>query len=102
MEDREKIKQELLEELKKEYQLVPLKAKQFTVADIFEKYDKEICKKIDIPDIYNNKMIIENALRKVVAMHFGVFNIKDLPVEKRTEYREELEKFIREYILKNE
>ena len=102
MEDREKIKQELLEELKKEYQLVPLKSKQFTVTDIFEKYNKDICEKLDIENSWQHTNVIGNSIRKTVCFKFGVFNVKDLPVEKRQEYREELEKFIKEYILKNE
>ena len=43
MNDRDKIKQELLEELKKEYQLVPIKEAKFTVSDILNKYYDDIC-----------------------------------------------------------
>lgn len=99
MEEREKIKQELLKELKEKYQLVPIKAKQFSVADIFEKYNDEICKKIHIENNFSNRQSIEQAIRKVVAMHFGVSKIKDLDTEKRNEYRIELERVIKEYIL---
>ena len=42
MEDREKLKQELLEELKKEYQLIPIKEARFSVSDIIEKYINKI------------------------------------------------------------
>lgn len=99
MEERERIKQELLEELKEKYQLVPIKSKQFSVADIFEEYDDEICKKMHIENNYSNRQSIEQSIRKVVAMHFGVSKIKDLDAEKRNEYRIELDRFIKKYIL---
>ena len=102
MDEREKLKQELLEELKKEYQLLPIKAARFSVMDILEKYHEEICKRIDVPNDWSNRQIIDNAIRKVVSMHFGIANVKDLPIEKRSEYREELEKFIKDYLLKDE
>lgn len=102
MEEREKIKQELLEEIRQEYQLVPIKAKRFIVTDIFEKYDNEILEKLHIQNNYSNRQSLEGSIRKVVSMHFGVFNIKDLDTEQRNEYRKELENFIKGYILKYE
>ena len=32
-------------------------------------------------------------------MHFGYFNTKNIKKEQRNEYREEMERFIKEYIL---
>ena len=54
MDEREKMKQELMEELKKEYQLIPIKEARFTVADIIDKYSEKICNKLDIPNICDN------------------------------------------------
>ncbi len=102
MEDREKLKQELLEELKKEYQLIPIKEARFSVSDIIEKYINKICLKLDIPNTWQNKESIGNGIRKAVSLHFGCFNTKDLKSEQRKEFREEMERFIKEYILENE
>lgn len=99
MDEREKMKQELMEELKKEYQLIPIKEARFTVADIIDKYSEKICNKLDIPNIWDNKQSIRNGIRKVVSMHFGYFNTKNIKKEQRNEYREEMERFIKEYIL---
>lgn len=100
MEDREKIKQELLEELKKEYQSLPLKAKRFTVIDILERYYTDICEKLHVENDWKHREAIATSIRKIICFKFGVFNTKDLPEDKRGEFREELEKFIKEEILK--
>lgn len=102
MEEREKIKQELMEELKKEYQLVPIKDARFVVSDILGRYMSQICKKLNIENNWSSKQSIENAIRKVVAMHLGCFSTKDLKKEQRNEYRNQMENFIKDYILKNE
>ena len=102
MNEREKLKQEILEELKKEYVLTPIVNKQFTVSDILDKYYEEICNTIKMPNNWQTKNSIGVAIRKVISLHFGEFNLKDIPVDKRAEVREELESFIRVYLLKQE
>ena len=104
MDNREKIKEELLEELKKEYQLIPINQAPFTITDILDRYYKDICKKCKIQDTYANKNSLYGAIRKCVALHFGMdkmhrmqlrFKDKDLAKEIRLE----TERFIKEYIL---
>lgn len=99
MDDREKMKQEILAEIKKEYQLIPKKDKPFYVTDIIEKYEKQIFDRLQIENNYSNRQTLGNVLRKVVAMHFGIFRLKDLNPEQRNAYRNELENFINKYIL---
>lgn len=97
--DKEAIKQELLEELKKEYKLIPIKEARLDVSDILQKYYDDISIKIDIPLDWNMKQTIAQALRKTVCMHFGYNQLKDIPGDKRNDYRIELDRFINEYIL---
>ena len=102
----EETKQKLLEELRKEYSvtLKPLKEKQFTVSDILDKYRTKIYEKLQIPKDkswkYDNAM--DNSIRKVVCMHYGFWNTKEIPVTLRQQFRDDLETFIQEYILKEE
>lgn len=99
MEDREKIKQELLEELKKEYQLVPIKEARFTVSDILDKYYDDICIKNNIHRMWQTENQIGTAIRKCIALHFGINNLADVKNDLRVQIREETERFIKEYIL---
>lgn len=99
MEDREKIKQELLEELKKEYQLVPIKEARFTVSDILNKYYDDICIKNNIYRDWQTENQVGTAIRKCIALHFGINNFMNVSTDLRTEIREETERFIKEYIL---
>lgn len=99
MEERERIKQELLEELRKEYQLVPIKEAKFTVGDILNKYYDDICIKNNSHRDYNNEQTIGSAIRKCVALHLGINNLQNVTKEMHTLAREETEKFIKEYIL---
>ena len=100
MEDREKLKEELLEELKLEYRLIPIKEKAFVVKDITDKYNDKICQKCDIENNYKNIQSINNGIRKAVALHLGFGSIKDInELKDRQAYRTELERFIKEYIL---
>ena len=99
MEDREKLKAELLEELRKEYTLIPIKERAFSVRDIIEKYEDNICKTCDIVPTWNNKQSIGNALRKVMCLHFKCSDLKAVDVNERVQFREELERFIKEYII---
>lgn len=99
MEDKEKIKQELLEELKKEYKLIPIKEARFTVKDILDKYMNDILVKLNANNMWSTKQSIENAIRKIVAMHFGYENLSNVKTEDRIKIREEIENFIKEYIL---
>jgi hypothetical protein len=99
MDDKEKLKQELLEELKKEYTLTPIKEKQFSVSDILDKYIDDICIECGIPDTWSNKQGIFQAIRKVVCLHFKTYQLKYINPNDRVNFREETERFIKEYIL---
>lgn len=97
--NKEEIKQELLEELKKQYKLVPIKEARLEVSDILEKYYDDIAIKINTRLDWSMKQSVVQALRKTVCMHFGYNQLKDIPKDKRNAYRLELERFINEYIL---
>lgn len=100
MDDREKIKQELLEELKKEYQLVPIKEAKFSVSDILAKYYDDICIKNNLNrEWQQTETQIGAAIRKCIALHFGINNLTNVNSELRIPVREETERFIKEYIL---
>lgn len=95
VDEREKIKQELLEELKKEYQLVPIKEAKFTVSDILNKYYNDICIKNNLHREWQTENQIGTAIRKCIALHFGINNLTSV----RADLRAETERFIKEYIL---
>lgn len=96
-------KQKLLEELRKEYrvELKPIPEAQLTVKDILDKYRDDICDKNNI-DKYDWSVTtgIDNAIRKVMCLHYDVWSIKEVPVNKREQFRKDTEKFIKEFILK--
>lgn len=96
MKDKEMLKLELLEELKKEYKLVPIKEPKFQVKYILDKYIEEICIK---RKNYENKDMVQQSIRQIVCLHFGYNNLNNVPKDKRSEFIEELERFIKEYIL---
>lgn len=97
----EETKQKLLEELRKEYSvtLKPLKEKQFSVADILEKYYDQICEKIQTEPCWRVKETLFGAIRRVMCFKYGVWTTKDVPPEKRQQFRKDLEKFITDFIL---
>lgn len=99
--EREKLKQELLEELKQEYQLIPIKEAPLNVSDILEKYydDISIQTQCELEFNWSAKQAVANAIRKVVCMHFGYTQLKHIPSDKRNDFRIELERFIKDYIL---
>lgn len=99
MNEREKIKQELLEELKKEYQLVPIKDVRFTVSDILNKYYDDICIKNNLNREWQTENQIGTAIRKCIALHFGINNLTSVRADLRADVRAETERFIKEYIL---
>ena len=99
MNDRDKIKQELLEELKKEYQLVPIKEAKFTVSDILNKYYDDICIKNNLYRDWATENQIGTAIRKCIALHFGINNLQNVESNQRILVRKETERFIKEYIL---
>ena len=99
MNEREKIKQELLEELKKEYQLVPIKDVRFTVSDILNKYYDDICIKNNLDREWQTENQIGTAIRKCIALHFGINNLTSVRADLRADVRAETERFIKEYIL---
>lgn len=99
VDEREKIKQELLEELKKEYQLVPIKEAKFTVSDILNKYYDDICIKNNLHREWQTENQIGTAIRKCIALHFGINNLTSVRADLREDVRAETERFIKEYIL---
>lgn len=100
--DREALKKELLEELKAEYKLIPIKEAPLNVSDILDKHYDAIGTKIGITLNWSLKNSVGQALRKVVCIHFGYNQLKDIPSDKRNNYRLELDRFINEYILGKE
>lgn len=103
MEDREKLKQELLEELKTEYIMTPIKEKALIVNDITKKYERQLKNKFCVVMKENRRdsmSAILSAIRKVVALHLGFYTIRDIEdLKDRQAYRTELERFTKEYIL---
>lgn len=101
----EKTKQRLLEELRKEYkvELKPLTPPKFTVADIFNKYYAHICNKIGVEELgWNDRDTIYGAIRRTMCLKYGVWTTKDIPVDQREQFRQDLEKFITDFILKED
>ena len=97
--DREDLKKELLEELKQEYKMIPIKEARLEVSDILEKYYSSIAKHINSPLDWSAKNGMAQSIRKAVCMHFGYGQMREIPREQYKEYRDELERFINDYIL---
>lgn len=98
----EKTKQELLEELRKEYSvtLKPLKEKQFSVADILKNHHDEIYNKLGIKEKHwRYTEQIDCNIRKIMCYKYGVWTTKDILPEQREQFRKDLEKFITDFIL---
>ena len=97
----EETKQKLLEELKKEYNVVlkPLKDPRFSVTDILDKYNDAICQKAGVDNDWHYTQPIGTAIRKIMCLSYGVWTTKELPVKKQEQFRKDLEKFIKEFIL---
>lgn len=100
----EETKNRLLEELRKEYkvELKPLTPPRFSVADILEKYYYQIYKKIQIEPCWRVKETLFGAIRRAMCFKYGVWTTKDVPPEKREQFRQDLEKFITDFILKED
>lgn len=101
----EETKQKLLEELRKEYkvELKPLTPPRFTVADIFNEYRTELCNKLGVQCLgWTESETLFGAIRRVMCLKHGVWSTKDIPVDKREQFRQDLEKFITDFILKED
>ena len=69
-------------------------------SDICGKYYEDICKKIGAENHVSNQQSISAGIRKAVALKMGYPNTRYIKtVEEAQRYREELERFIKEYIL---
>ena len=97
----EETKQKRLEELRKEYRvdLKPLKEAAFSVRDILEKYYLEICNRIDMPNNWKTQEQIGCAIRKVMCFKYGANSLKEVNPEEREQFRQDMDKFINEFIL---
>ena len=98
--EREKLKQELLEEIKQEYYLKP-KSDKLEVGDILNKYIDDVLKNTNrtFPhNAWSQKESTNQSIRRVVCLHFGYYSLKDIPKEKYKEFREEMENFITSYL----
>ena len=99
----EKLKSELMNELTKEFDLVPKTKKDFKVfstRDILNKYSKELCEKAKVENTEKNLIRIGNPIRKCINLHLGLEDIRGITdLEEQKLYCEELERFIVEYIL---
>lgn len=102
----EETKQRLLEELRKEYkvELKPLTPPKFTVSDIMEKYYSEIKGRLAVNPFSNyvSKETMFSAIRRTMCLKYRVWTTKDIPVDKREQFRQDLEKFITDFILKED
>lgn len=96
--EKEKLRQEILEELKEQYYLKP-KSERLDVGDIFEKYKDVVLDRIK-DHRYSQWESIKSSIRKSICIHFGVRQMKDLPKDKWESFRRETERFIEEYLLK--
>lgn len=100
MTDREKLKQELLEELKQEYYLKP-KSDRLQVNDILEKYENDLIQiggRTFAHNGWSQKESIKQAIRKIVCLKMGVQQMKDVPKNKYTDFRLEVERIITNYL----
>lgn len=97
----EETKQRLLEELRKEYTvtLKPLKELKFSVSDILEKYYDDICIQVGVNRGWKYTEAIGCVIRKIMCYHYGVYTLQEIPADKRLQFREDTEKFIKEFIL---
>lgn len=105
----QKTKQELLEELRKEYTvtLKPLTESQFSVKDIIDKYWGEFEHLVRGTQSetwtswkkHNAEEQFGASIRRVMCLKYGVWNIREIPYEDRAQFRADLEKFIKEFIL---
>lgn len=98
-EERQKIREELLQELQEQYKLIPIKEASLTVKDLIEKYAPRVAKKLNMEDKWAFRESLAGATRKVVCLKFGVSTLKEIPDLDKNAYREEFERFIVEYIL---
>lgn len=97
--------EEMIEKLKEKYnvKLTLKKELQFTVSDILNKYKSKICDKLGISENdYSQTNAFECGIRKIVCAKYGILKIKDLKAEDRENFRNDLEKLIKEYILEEE
>ena len=97
--ERERIRQEVLEELKQQYYLKP-KSEKLEVNDILSKYKDQLLSKSKVTFAHNGYSQFESicqALRKVVCLHFNVYAMKEILPEDYKNFREELERVIIEY-----
>lgn len=100
MTDREKLKQELLEELKQEYYLKP-KSDRLQVNDILEKYENDLIQiggREFAHNGWSQKESIKQAIRKIACLRMGVQQMKDVPKDKYTDFRLEVERIITNYL----
>ena len=96
--ERKKLREELLEELKQEYYLKP-KTERLEVTDILDKYKEEFLTMVN-DHKYAQWESIKSAIRKCLCLHFGVKQMRDIPKDKIVDFRNETERFIKEYLLK--
>lgn len=101
MTDREKLKQELLEEIKRDYYLKP-KSDRLCVNDILEKYENDLLAiggRREYPHGgWSQKESIKQSIRKVACLRLGVQQMKDVPKDKYKDYRDEVENIITQFI----
>ena len=97
-------REKLLEELRKDYivTIKPLADSRFSVKDIIDKYWENFrhlvtssdpnCRWVD----YRGKESFGMAVRRIMCIKYGVWNIQEIPYEKRRQFRADMEAFIQE------
>lgn len=99
----DKTREELLEELRKDYivTIKPLADSRFSVKDIIDKYWEHFRHLVTSSDSnsrwvdYRGKESFGMAVRRIMCIKYGVWNIQEIPFEKRKQFREDLEEFIK-------
>lgn len=94
--EREKIREELLAKLKEKYYLKP-KSNKLETSDIIDSYKDQIMVKMGVSfkhNGYSQWESIKMSIRKVMCLHYGVYNLKSIPPEKYNDFRKDLENFM--------
>ena len=97
----ERTRNELLEELRKEYvvNIKPLAEARFSVKDIIDKYwenFQHLSHSNTWRAEYTAKEQFGMAVRRIMCIKYGVWNIQEIPYEKRRQFRADMEAFIQE------
>lgn len=97
----EKELKEILDKLSEKYNVILTLKKEplFSVKDILDEYMPKICEKIGVENNYRYASPIENGIRKVLCLRYGVNHIKEVPKDKQEQFKIDLKELIENFIL---